>query len=72
MILFKLGKALKIEALYELMAASLASFFRCRCYEDVKKDLNFTNDSSQVSHESDTERKFSWLFNEMEKMKEIL
>ena len=38
---FKLAKYLQINSLYELMAASMASFFRQRCYDDVKKDLDF-------------------------------
>ena len=40
MTLFKVAKVLKIEELYQIMAASIASFFRRRCLDDVKKDLN--------------------------------
>ena len=38
--LFKLAKILEIEPLYQLCAAAQASFFRRRCLEDVRRDLN--------------------------------
>ena len=38
--MFKLSKELGAESLRQLFAATLASFFRRRCLDDVKKDLN--------------------------------
>ena len=42
--LFKAAKLMKVESLYQLCAAALASWFRCKCLEDVKKELGLQSD----------------------------
>ena len=45
--LFKLAKALEMTTLYQLMAASIASFFRRRSLDDVRKDMNLSSSATQ-------------------------
>ena len=45
--LFKLAKVLEMPTLYQLMAASIASFFRRRSFDDVRKDLSLSSSVSQ-------------------------
>ncbi len=44
LIMFKLAKELEIEPLRQLMAAAIASFFRLRCMDDIKVDLDLKMD----------------------------
>ena len=72
--LFKVAKALEMTSLYHLMAASIASFFRRRSFDDVRKDLNLSSSVSQQTIEGgdDAERRFSWAFDEIQKSKQEL
>ena len=67
---FKVAKAMKIEALFQLMAASIACWFRTRCMDDVKKEWG-GNELHDVG-QTEVEKKFGWVFNEFEKAKEEL
>ncbi|CDW72902.1 UNKNOWN [Stylonychia lemnae] len=53
--LFKLAKQMQIKALYELCAASIASYFRNRSFEDIKRELIYQgefNANSQNQQQS--------------------
>ena len=41
LVLYKAAKTMDMECLKQLVAAAIASFFRRRCYEDVKNELGF-------------------------------
>ena len=72
--LFKLAKVLEMTTLYQLMAASIASFFRRRSLDDVRKDLNLSSSASHLTIEGgdEAERRFSWAFDEIQKSKQEL
>ena len=72
MILFKVAKALEIETLRELLAATIASYFRQRSMDDVKKEFGIIEYAPLITIDPammDVEKRFSWAFNENEKAK---
>ena len=54
------------------MAASIASFFRRRSFDDVRKDLNLSSSVSQQTIEGgdDIERRLGWVYDETLKAKQ--
>ena len=54
------------------MAASIASFFRRRSFDDVRKDLNLSSSASQQTNEGgeDVERRLGWVYDEILKSKQ--
>jgi hypothetical protein len=69
MIFFRSAKQLKVEALYQLFAASLASFFRSRTLEEVVNDVNLHKDMPmQTKDEEDIHKRFAGLINENERI----
>ena len=64
-----MSKALEIECLKQLIAATIASFFRRRCYEDVRIELNFNDNEPIDPAMIDVEKRFNWVYNEQEKSK---
>ena len=72
MILFKVAKALEIETLRELLAATIASYFRQRSMDDVKKEFGIVDYAPLITIDPvmmDVEKRFSWVFNENDKAK---
>ena len=72
LILFKVAKALEIETLRELLAASIASYFRLRSMEDVRKEFGIVEYAPLITIDPamlDVEKRFNWVFNENEKAK---
>ena len=68
--MFKVAKAFEIEPLRELLAASIASYFRQRSMDDVKKEFGITEYSPLITIDPammDVEKRFNWAFNENEK-----
>ena len=62
-----------MDSLYQLSAAALGSFFRKRCMEDVRKELDISNspiDASAGGHGNEVEEKFKWVLYDTERAKE--